>query len=391
MDKRLYDFDKMIDRKGTDCLKYDALSMFFGQEDLQPFWVADTDFETPDFILHPIKERLNHPALGYTYRSEEFFQSIIDWQKKRHNWNINKQWISGTPGVVSAISSAILAFTEKTDKVIVQSPVYFPFFQTITGLDRVVANNPLRRDGDRYEMDVDHFEQLAKEGAKMFLLCNPHNPGGMVWDKKTLRRIGEICVQYNIIIVSDEIHSDLILGDQPHLPIANISKEISDITITLMAPSKTFNIAGLATSFVICSNAKVRTSFNKMVNALHIHGGNLLGNIACEAAYKDGEEWLEQLLDYLKENRDTAISYLNKELPKLSVFKPDATYLLWLDFSAYGTEKEIERRLKTDAKVALNLGSTFGEGGKGFFRFNYGCPKSTMMEGLKKMVAAFKD
>lgn len=385
-----YNFDILLNRKGTNCLKYDALNLFFGSEELQPFWVADTDFETPEFIMEPLKNRLNHPALGYTFRPDHFFDVIREWQQKRHQWEIKNAWITTTPGVVSAISNAILAFTKEKDSIIVQSPVYFPFFHTINGLDRTLSNNPLKRVGNRYEMDLEHFEQLAKEGAKMFILCNPHNPGGMVWSKETLLKVGELCVKYDILIVSDEIHSDLIFEEHRHIPIASINKEIANRTFTLMAPSKTFNIAGLSTSFVVCSNPKLRSKFDKMLYALHIHGGNLIGNIACEAAYQNGDTWLDELMAYLKRNRDEAITLLRKELPQLEIFVPEATYLLWLDFSHYGNEKEVETRLKEGAKIALNKGSTFGEGGEGFFRFNYGCPHQVMMEGLEKLITEFK-
>ncbi|QZE13800.1 pyridoxal phosphate-dependent aminotransferase [Halosquirtibacter laminarini] len=386
-----YNFDSIIDRKNTNCLKYDALNQFFGEDNLQPFWVADTDFETPNFIIDKIKERLEHPALGYTFKPDNFFQTITDWQKRQHQWEIENSWISTTPGVVSGIASSILAFTEKQDKIIINTPVYYPFYATIEGLERTILRNPLKLQDNRYQIDIEHFEQLAQEGAKMFVLCNPHNPGGTVWSKKELQAIGDICVRHNIIIVSDEIHSDLILGERKHTPIASISKKISDKTITLMAPSKTFNIAGLATSFVICSNRKIRTTLDRTIYAVHIHGGNLLGNIACEAAYEYGEEWVGKLIDYLASNCELAIQFLKQELPELKIMKPDATYLLWIDFNAYGDEKEMEKRLKEIAKVALNKGSSFGEEGKGYFRFNFGCPREVMIEGLNKIVSAFKN
>ena len=387
-----YNFDEIIERKGTDCIKYDGLPMFFGADDILPVWVADMDFRTPDFIMDAIRKRLDHEILGYTFRSEAFSNSIINWVKHRHNWEVPKEWISFSPGVVASITSSVLAFTGPGDKVIVQTPVYFPFFESVRGVKRLLIENPLKLLNGRYCFDLEDLESKIDEKAKMLILCNPHNPGGMVWRQDELKALSEICIRHNLIVVSDEIHSDLIFKGNTHIPYPTLSEEAAENSIVCMAPSKTFNVAGLSTSFVVMPNPDMMKSYEKLMRTLHIHMGNIPGTIALEAAYTHGQNWLNELMEYVEGNYGYLYGFISKNLPGIKVMKPEATYLVWLDFSAYRmNDKQLNKFLIEKAKVGLNNGSRFGRNGNGYMRINIGCPLSIVVEALNRIYEAFRD
>jgi cysteine-S-conjugate beta-lyase len=385
-----YNFDEIVDRSKTDCIKYDALERFFGANDILPLWVADTDFRTPDFIMEAIRERMEHEVLGYTFRGEAFTDAIINWVKRRHDWDIRENWISFSPGVVSALTVAVMTLTEPGDKIIVQPPVYFPFFETITGTGRRLVENPLKLVNGRYYFDLEDLEQKSDIDTRMLLLCNPHNPGGMVWKKEELSALEAVCRKKNIIVVSDEIHSDLLFRGETHIPWGKVSAESEQNSIVCMAPSKTFNVAGLSTSFVVIPNPRQKKLFDKLMNTLHIHMGNIPGKIALEAAYTKGDDWLRQLMEYVEGNFRFLENYMSKHCPKIKIMRPEATFLVWLDFREYGmNDKKLSNFLVEKARVGLNNGARFGTGGEGFQRINIGCPRSVLKEALERMYAAF--
>ncbi len=384
-----YDFDEIIDRRGTDCVKYDMLETYFGKAEATPLWVADTDFRVPDFIMEALRDRMNHEILAYSYRTEGFFQAIIDWMDRRHDWKIEKEMITTSPGVVSAVTLLIMALSEPGDKVIVQPPVYFPFFTSIRGMGRKMVENPLIIKDGRYTFDFENLKKGIDADTKILILCSPHNPGGMVWTAQELEELCRICTENGIFIISDEIHADLVFSGHKHIPLPKISEKTAMNSAVLMAASKTFNVAGLSSAFVIIPNKKIRVKYEQVLNTVHIHSGNIFGNIATEAALREGYDWLDQLMVYLEENYKFVESFIADRLPKVKIMKPEATFLVWMDFSAYNlSEKELMKRL-IDGGVALNHGSKFGTGGDGYFRLNFGCPRATLEEGLLKMAEIF--
>ncbi len=385
-----YDFDEVVNRHGTLSFKYDALKVIFGTDDLLPLWVADTDFRTPDFILEAIRNRMEHEILGYTFRGEGFSRSIIEWISMRHSNTIPEGWISFTPGVVSAVTVAVMAFTQPGDKVIVQPPVYFPFYESITGSGRIVTLNPLKLQEGRYHFDLEDLRAKIDKNTRMLILCSPHNPGGMVWKREELEALAQICDRHDIMVVSDEIHSDLIFSGHHHTPWWTVTEEASSNSIVCMAPSKTFNIAGLSTSFTIIPNPEVRKKFDALLKTLHITNGNIPGNIALEAAYTHGQSWLDQMMEYVEENYHFLEEYISTHLPRVKVMKSEGTFLVWLDFRDYGMDdRQLSEFLIKKAKVGLNSGARFGFGGEGWQRINIGCPRSLLREGLERMAAAF--
>ncbi|MFH2096724.1 MAG: PatB family C-S lyase, partial [Bacteroidota bacterium] len=295
-------FDHHIERTGTGCVKYDLRSNFFERDDILPMWVADMDFRTPPFIIEKIRERLDHEVLAYTFRTPSFGKAVKRWMETRHHWNIEENWVTYSPGVVPALNMCVLAYTQPGDKIIVQPPVYFPFFSAIKDHDRIMVENPLvLRDG-AYRMDLDHLRSVIDDSVKMIFLCSPHNPVGRVWTKEELIGLSEICLDHNIIIISDEIHHDLIFEGYSHFPTAKISKYISEMTVTCIAPSKTFNLAGMSTSALIIENDHLRSLYDAVLNKFHLNLGNIFGNVALEAAYNYGDEWITGLMKYIKGN-----------------------------------------------------------------------------------------
>ena len=387
-----YNFDEHIDRENTDCIKYDLRELYFGRNDVIPMWVADMDFRTPDFILDAIKNRANHPVLGYSFRSDNYHNAVINWLQSRHHWTIKKEWISFSPGVVPGLTLAVNALTNPGDKIIVQPPVYFPFYTSIEGPGREVIHNPLTLEKGRYYFDFKDLKKKIDKQTKMLILCSPHNPGGMVWKREELEELAKICIEKDIIILSDEIHSDLIFNPSKHIPLASISDDIAQHVITYMSPSKTFNMAALSTAYVIIPNVLFKKQYDHILEYHHLHIGNVFGNVALDAAYTHGCNWLDQMLVYVKENVNCVAEFLKNRMPKVKIMRPEGTYLIWIDFRGIGlSHSEIKETLIHKAKVALNDGVTFGIGGEGFFRMNVACPRATVIESLNKIFEAFEN
>lgn len=386
----MYNFDVDINRQGTGAIKLELRDKIFGNSDVLPLWVADMDFETPEFIRAAIEKRLKHPIFGYTIRQDSYYDSIVNWMDERHGWKIQKDWILFSPGIVPALNFSTLAYTNPADTIIVQPPVYFPFFTAVKDHNRVLAENQLVKNGDSYCIDFDELRAMAAD-ASMMLLSNPHNPVGRVWSEDELRQIGEICLENNVIIISDEIHSDLILPGYKHVPMASVSDDIADITVTCIAPSKTFNIAGLATSSVIISNKLLRNKFEGIVEKLHLAHGNLFGAVASEAGYIFGADWVDELMLYVKENYNLLRKLLNESDCGINLIKPEATYLAWLDFSSTGlSDNEIKNLLVNEAKVGLSHGPDFGKGGESFQRMNLASPRNIIKQAVEKIISVNK-
>ena len=387
-----YDFDKVVNRKNTSCSKWDYLGKFFGNSNALPMWVADMDFEVVPEITNAIKKRADHRVYGYTERPESYYDSIIKWIEKRHGWKIQKDWISSSPGVVPALSLSILSFTQPGDKVIIQPPIYPPFFSVVKNTGRQIVENKLKFENGRYVMDFDDLESKIDSRVKLLLLCNPHNPVGRVWEKDELKRLGEICLKHNILVVSDEIHSDIIYNGHKHIPIASLSDKFLKNTITCMAPSKTFNIAGLSTSLVLIPDRRLYSQFENTVESMEIGMGNLFGLTALEAAYTYGEEWLKELLQYLEGNLDFIEDYLKKHIPEIKMVRSEGTYLLWLDCRELGlNQKELVNFMVNKANVALNDGCDYIPDVPGFMRLNFGTRRAIVEEGLKRIERALKE
>ncbi|MZP30677.1 putative C-S lyase [Heliobacterium undosum] len=384
-------FDERIERRRTNCLKWDALRDAFGQEDLLPLWVADMDFPSPPAVIEVLQEKAAHRVYGYHVRSESFFESVVEWFGRRHGWAIEREWIALTPGVVPSICLAIQAFTAPGDGVVIQSPVYPPFFRCVNENGRRLVENPLRQVDGCYEIDFDDLAAKLDDGVRMLVLCSPHNPVGRVWTEAELRRINELCRERDIIVLSDEIHCDLVFRGHRHIPFAALGADAAARTVTCVAPSKTFNIAGLNTSFVIISDGGLRRRFRKHMAALSLGEGNLFGVAASEAAYRHGDAWLDALLPYLEDNADYFVRYVRERLPELQVVKPEGTYLGWLDCRSLGlAPAELKRFFVEKAKVGLNDGLTFGRPGAGFARINFGCPQAVLAEGMQRIEAALR-
>ena len=386
-----YDFDTVVDRRDTNSVKYDLRGKLFGKEDVLPMWVADMDFPVADFILDAIRERLNHPVLGYTFRSDRFSGSVASWLNRRHGWKIETKTIGFSPGIVPALNMCVLEFTDPGDKVVVQPPVYFPFFSAISNHGRELVHNQLVKRDKSYEMDLVHLEDQFKAGAKLFFLCNPHNPVGRAWTLEELQKLAELCVKYGVMVISDEIHSDLLLSGNRHIPFASLGKDVADLTLTCMAPSKTFNLAGLYTSVMIATNPALMQRYEKILDAVHVGGDNILGQVALEAAYTQGDEWLDQLLEYLEKNFQALCSVLNEDLPELLISPLEATYLAWLDFSFLQLDdKGLNDFIIHRAGLGLSDGPMFGPGGSQHQRLNLATPRKILMEGAERLAAAVR-
>jgi cysteine-S-conjugate beta-lyase len=385
----MWNFDEPASREGTDCIKYDRREETFGVNDVIPMWVADMDFNTPDFIVQALQKRLGHQLFGYSYRPSEYFQSIIDWIKVRHNWHVEKDWISFSPGIVPALNFCTLAFTSPGDNIIVQPPVYFPFFSAAESHGRNLLYNRLTESEGNWSMDFNSLMNCIDDRTKMIIISNPHNPVGKVWSPEDLGMLADICLKNNIIMISDEIHCDLVLPGFTHTPLASLSEKISENTVTLIAPSKTFNLAGLSTSSVIISNPVLRKSFNRVVDNLHVGSGNIFGTTASEAAYTYGHKWLDALLDYIDHNIEFVKDYCREMIPEIIAFPPEATYMIWLDCRKFGmTGKELQNFFVNKAGIGMNEGSSFGPGGEGFMRMNLGTTHQTVMKAMEQIEKA---
>ena len=381
----MYNFDKKIERAGTASVKYDMREEIFGKADVLPMWVADMDFETPECIRKAVLERASHPIYGYSIMTDAYFEAFIGWVNRRHNWKIQKEWMVFSPGIVTAINAAVLSFTNPNDGVIIQPPVYFPFFDSVKNNGRKQLANQLLYLDNTYKIDFDDLTKKAKE-AKLMLLSSPHNPVTRCWSEEELKRIGKICLENDVVILSDEIHADLTLPGYKHIPLASLSPELAEVTITCMAPSKTFNVAGLFTSQIVIKNKKLREKFKKTMDTFQLIHGNIFGMVASEAGYRHGDAWLDALKAYLLGNFNLVDQFLKSELPQLTLVKPEATFLAWIDYSKTGiTDKIMQKKLVEEASLGLNPGRMFGPGGNGFMRMNLGTPRGTVLEGLERM------
>ncbi len=385
-----YNFDEIIPRDNTDSLKYDDKLNRFGTLDVQPMWVADMDFRVPKFITNALSGLVNHGIYGYHIKSDKYYQVIIDWFQRRHNFTIDKKGISFTPGVVPALSYLVQAFTQKDDKIIVQTPVYYPFFGVVKMNNRQVLNNKLVENNNEYSIDFDDFEKKAEE-AKMFIFCHPHNPIGRVWKKDELEKIAEICLRNKIMIVSDEIHNDLVFSPEKHIPIASLSPEVDNITITCHSASKSFNLAGLSTAYVLINNPDLQKVFKKFINSLFLEALNKFGLTAMLAAFEQGDSWLKELLIYIWDNYCFIKDYIAKKIPILKISPLQATYMIWIDFRKLKlSDKQLKEFIIQKAHLGLNDGPTFGPGGEGFQRMNIACPLQLVKEALDKLEIVLK-
>ncbi len=380
-----YNFDEVVCRKHTDALKLEALAPRWGRTDLLPMWVADMDFKTPPFIVEVMKKRMECEVFGYTAKPESWYEAIISWQKRRHKWTITKEMISFVPGVVPALAMAVQAFTQPGEKVMIQQPVYNPFAQVICNNHRELVNCPLELKDGQYHINFKLFEKKIK-GCKLFLFCHPHNPGGRVWTLEELKKVATICAQNNVIIVADEIHADLTLLPYEHIPFASVSEEAKQNSVVFASPSKAFNMAGLATSYAVIANPTLRRRFESYVEGNELAGGNVFAFNTVVAAYNKGEEWLQQMLTYVQGNIDEVVSYIKENIPQLKVIIPQASYLVFIDFSALQlNQKDIVALCTNRAHLALNDGSIYGEEGNGYMRINLACPRSVVRQALAQL------
>lgn len=387
--KMRYDFDTIIDRTGTESVKYDLRESVFGNAEVIPMWVADMDFPTPDFIREAIIKRAATDVYGYTFREAEYFNSIAQWITRRHGWKVQKEWISFTPGIVCAFNFAVMGLTKENDEIIIQPPVYPPFFRAVEEHGRKLVLNPLIDTDKGFKMDFELLERQAKT-AKMLILSNPHNPVGRCWNYDELKCLGEICMKNDVLVFSDEIHCDLVLPNYKHLPFASISQEFEQHCITAHAASKTFNLAGLATSSVIIANEQLRKQYTDFLHSTEADLGNIFGKVATKTAMEKGEEWLQQLLHYVNDNIDFAVNFIHKEMPKIRLHRPEATYMLWLDFNAYDfDDNELNRKMIFEAGLGLNKGHEFGVQGLKCLRMNLACPRSIIAKALEQMKEVF--
>ena len=377
-----FDFDHEIDREGSHSVKYDGRQGMFGKSDVIPVWVADMDFATPPAVTRALAQRAAHPIYGYTLFPDSLYDSLIDWMLRRHGWTIQRDWIVMCPGVVPSLNAAVMAFTQPGESVIIQPPVYFPFFSAVTQTGRKLIPNPLQLENGRYTIDFDHLEQCAKN-ARLLLLCSPHNPVGRVWNSDELERLLAIAAKHDVVVFSDEIHADLIYPGHQHHAIATLPRNTGKI-ITAVAPSKTFNIPGLNLSTLIIPDKSIRNSIMQVFNNMHVSTSNPFSITAFETAYREGEAWLDELLIYLRDTRDSVTAFLATYLPEIKIIQPEGTYLLWLDCRALDmTDAQLKHFFIHEAGVGMSPGILFGNEGSGFMRLNIGAPRRTILSVLE--------
>lgn len=387
-----YNFDEIVDRSHTDSVKLDKMKALFGREDLIPLWVADMDFKSPPAIIDALRARVDHGVFGYTLPSNAYIQSIAGWLKRRHNWQVKTDHINFVPGVVKGFAFAIDEFTRKGDKIIIQPPVYHPFRLVTRSLEREVLNNPLILENGRYRMDFDGLLKIASEQqCNMLILCNPHNPGGRVWTSDELKELADICYEHNILVVSDEIHSDMALWDNHHVPFASVSSKAEDNSLTLMAPSKTFNIAGIVSSFAVIPNKAIRDRYRAYLEPRELQQGTLFAFEATRAAYEECDEWLDQMLAYVQENIQFVDDFLKEHIPTIFAMIPEASFLVWLDCRSLNlSQRELIDLFVNKAGLALNDGTIFGSEGKGFMRLNVGTSRKVLEKALNNLKNALE-
>lgn len=383
-------FDENIDRHGSDCVKLEKMKALFGRDDLIPLWVADMDFKSPPAIADALRERVNHELYGYTIASDAYFRAITSWLAERHSWHVEREEICYVPGVVKGFAFAIDQFTDRGDRVIIQPPVYHPFRIVTTSLGREVVNNPLLLQEGRYRMDLDGLRSVvSQQKCSMLILCNPHNPGGRAWSPEELQELADICHDHGVFVVSDEIHADLALPGYHHTPFATVSEKALSNSLTLMAPSKTFNIAGIVSSFAVIPDETIRKQYLAYLEPRELNQGTLFAYTATTAAYEKGATWLDEMLAYVQGNIDFVDCFLKEEIPQIHAMRPEASFLVWLDCRALGLSRSDLVKLFVDqAGLALNEGSMFGPGGEGFMRLNVGTPRNVLVKALNKLKKA---
>lgn len=379
-------FDEIIDRRDTNCIKYDRCLEVFGTNDILPMWVADMDFRTPDFIFEAIEERMKHPVLGYTILPKDYFTIISNWLKDMHDWDTKEEWMGFLPGIVPGLSFAIQIFSEIGDEVIIQPPVYHPFIHCIEKNNRKIVFNPLKMVDKHFEMDFDDLEKKITDKTKMLILCNPHNPGGKIWREETLSRLADICAKNNIIVISDEIHADMTLPGYKHTPFAKVSETAKNISITYMAPSKTFNMPGLITSYYIIPNPDLRNRLQAFLDKNELLNGNIFAYEATKAAYLNGKKWLQKMLEYVQGNIDYVVDFFKQNLPQIEPIIPEASFLIFLNCKNLGlTPENLQKLFIQKIKIGMNDGRMFGPGGENYLRINVACPRSTVVEAMNRI------
>ncbi len=385
----IYNFDEIIDRRGTDAEKYTELESLYGNKDLIPLWVADMDFKAAEPIIDAIKTRTQKGIYGYTVKPEGYFAAVAAFQRRRKAWEIDTSLMCGSLGVVPSICMLIRELTCPEDKIIIQTPVYRPFFNVVKDAQRELLENPLKETDGHYSMDFEDLEAKARLGAKWLILCSPHNPVGRVWTREELERLSEICIKYGIKVIADEIHSDIVLWGNKHIPFSAISEEARKLTFTCIAASKTFNLAGLQSAIVIFPDEKSKAAFERAWAKLHIECNNCFSLVATQAAYQYGEEWLDQLIPYIEGNINTVMEFCHKHLPVIKLTRPGGTYMLWLDFRQLGvTGKQLTDFIVQKAGLAMSAGTYFGKNGEGFMRMNVACPRSIIEKALSQLKSA---
>ena len=382
-----YDFDTPVDRRGSASIKWDYGKRFTGLENLLPLWVADMDFPACTEVIEALKRRSEHGVFGYTLEPESYYRSVIDWMRRRHGWAIRRGWMVSAPGVVPSLNLALLAYSQPGDGVVIQPPVYYPFKESIKNNDRRVVENPLRLDGERYTMDLVQLEEAIDRRTRVLVLCSPHNPVSRVWSPQELEGLVEICARRKIIILSDEIHHDLIMPGHHHTPTASLSQEAATVTVTLTSATKTFNLAGVGCSLVIASDKQLRERYHTTQKRICTGIANAFSALAAETAYRQGESWLEQVIEYIQGNYEFLTAFLGERLPAARVIPLEGTYLAWVDLRALGfSDEQLKERVLRRARVWLDDGPIFGSGGRGFQRINLACPRSTLKQALAAVV-----
>ena len=386
-----YNFDEVIERRGTDSVKWDGVKSVWGRDDLLPMWGADMDFHTPPFVMEALRKRLEHEVLGYTSACEEWYTSICSWLSRRHGWDVTREMLTFVPGIVRGQAFALQCFTNPGDRVMVMTPVYHPFFLVTQRMKREVVYSPLDLKDGQYQIDFERFRKDI-QGCKVLILCNPHNPGGRVWTKEELSQIADICYESGTLVISDEIHADLTLPPYKHPTFALISEKARMNSLVFMSPSKAFNMPGLASSYAIIENDELRHRFQTYMEASEFSEGHLFAYLSVAAAYSHGTEWLDQVVAYIKGNVDFTETYLKEHIPAIKMIRPQASYLIFLDCRALGlNQEELNRLFVEDAHLALNDGTTFGKEGEGFMRLNVACPRATLEKALKQLEQAVMD
>ena len=391
MSERRLDFDTVIDRKGTRSLKYDFAVRRGKPKDVLPLWVADMDFQTSSYITDALEDMVKHGVFGYSESEEHYFGAVQNWMERHYNWHVKESWMTKTPGIVFALAMAVKAYTQENDAVLIQPPVYYPIKEVVEDNHRRLVNNTLVLGGDgTYTIDYEDFEKkIIEDNVKLFILCNPHNPVGRVWTKEELERLGDICLKHGVFVVSDEIHADFVF-ERKHTVFSEVKEAYRDISMICTSPSKTFNIAGLQISNIFISNPEKATAFRRQVAAAGYSQVGLPGLVACEAAYRHGDEWLEGVLAYIKANAEFTRAYLQEHLPRVKMTKLEGTYLVWLDFRDYGlTDKELDEKILNQAGLWLDSGAVFGKCGEGFQRINIACPRKTLQQALDRLIDVF--